>query len=203
MYVPTHTRATPYVVGIILGYYLNNLRKNNKKLKLSKVQILLGWIVASGLCLSVILGNFQFFRSVNDHPYNRAESSIFIGLHRVAWSTGIAWIITACLYGYGGFVNTILSWKLFVPLSRLTYSIFLTHLAVIQYQLATLRTSSYFQDFHIVHLFFGDLIFSIIFSVVLSLMFESPVLVMEKLLLRKPKKISQGEINNGFEQDKQ
>lgn len=203
LYVPTHTRATPYVIGIFLGYYLNDLRKKNKKLQLSKVKILLCWIVATGLCLSVILGNFQFFRSVDDHPYNRAESSAFIGLHRVAWSVGISWIIIACLYGYGGFINTILSWKLFVPLSRLTYCIFLIHLAVIQYQLGTLRTSSYFQDFHIVHLFFGDLTFSIIFSIVLSLMFESPVLVLEKLLLRKPKKSLQGQINKSFEEDKQ
>lgn len=37
LYVPTHTRATPYVFGIILGHYLYNLRRSGRTLNFSKV----------------------------------------------------------------------------------------------------------------------------------------------------------------------
>ncbi|EEB17717.1 conserved hypothetical protein [Pediculus humanus corporis] len=201
IYVPTHTRATPYIIGILLGNYLYFLSKTNRSMILDKKWVITNWFASTLICLSILFGNYQFTRPVTDHPYNRLESSIYISLHRLGWGLSISWIILSCLNKYGGFVNSILSWKAFVPLSRLTYCIFLSHMAVQQYQIGSARTPDYFQYFNEFHRFFGDVLLSIIFATGLSLIFESPILVLEKLFLNKSniKKGSKGIINKGFE----
>mgnify|MGYP006952283896 CR=1 FL=1 len=74
-------------------------------------------------------------------------------------------------------------------------------MAVQQYQIGSARTPDYFQYFNEFHRFFGDVLLSIIFATGLSLIFESPILVLEKLFLNKSniKKGSKGIINKGFE----
>ncbi|KAL0275852.1 UNVERIFIED_CONTAM: hypothetical protein PYX00_003579 [Menopon gallinae] len=192
LYVPTHTRATPYIIGIMVGVYLDGVRNRPEKPKWPKMMVILGWLLCTATCLSVLFGNYPFFRSPENHPYNRIESSFYISFHRIGWGAGISWIILSCLFGYGGAVNSILSWKLFIPLSRLTYCIFLCHMAIQQYQLGTSRTAGYYQMFDEIHRYFGDLVFAIGAATVLSLLFESPATVLEKLLLkrgRKPKSL--------------
>ncbi|KAK6641445.1 hypothetical protein RUM44_013156 [Polyplax serrata] len=184
IYVPTHTRASPYIIGILVGYYLHNLKKAKTKFVISKV-------------------GPSKREPVEEHPYNRIESSLYISLHRVGWSFAMSWIIICCVHNKGGIVSDILSWKAFVPLSRLTYAIFLSHMAIQQYQIGTARTPDYFQYFNQIHRFFGDLIFSIVVATFLTLTFESPVLFIEKLFRQKSqvRQIGNGEVNKGFQDE--
>lgn len=49
---------------------------------------------------------------------------LFYGaLHRTIFALAVAWLLYACHIGYGGFINKFLSWKLFLPLSALCYSV--------------------------------------------------------------------------------
>ncbi|CAE1236827.1 unnamed protein product [Acanthosepion pharaonis] len=59
-------------------------------------------------------------------------SSLYTALARTVWALSVGWVIYACSTGYGGFVNTILSWKAFIPLSRLTYCAYLVHPIILQ-----------------------------------------------------------------------
>lgn len=60
------------------------------------------------LCLAVLFGAQPILDTTN-HTYSQLESSMYIGFHRVAWGIGIAWIILACTWGYGGEVAMELS----------------------------------------------------------------------------------------------
>jgi hypothetical protein len=55
------------------------------------------------------------------------EYAIFFSVSRFTWSLSIAWIIFACHYGYGGVINSILSCKSYVPITRLSYVGYLIH----------------------------------------------------------------------------
>ena len=55
------------------------------------------------------------------------EYAIFFSTSKFTWPLSISWIILACHYGYGGFINTILSCKSYVPLNRLSYCAYLIH----------------------------------------------------------------------------
>ena len=47
------------------------------------------------------------------------------------WSLTIAFIIFACVNGFGGFVNSVLSFPLFRPLSRTIFMTYLVHSQVL------------------------------------------------------------------------
>ena len=55
------------------------------------------------------------------------EYALYFSLSKLTWPMSISWIIFACHYGYGGFINTMLSVKAFVPLTRLSYCAYLIH----------------------------------------------------------------------------
>ena len=55
------------------------------------------------------------------------EYAFFFSITRLTWPIGIAWMIFACHYGYGGVINRILSYPTFVPFARLGYCCYLVH----------------------------------------------------------------------------
>merc|ERR1712127_711595 len=62
-----------------------------------------------------------------------AEYGAFFSLSRLTWGFGISWIIFACHYGYGGPVNSFLSIKAFVPITRLCYCAYLIHPTIMNF----------------------------------------------------------------------
>ena len=136
-------------------------------------------------------------------------SIIYGGLHRAVWGICISWVILACHWGYGGWINTFLSHPIFQPLSRLTFSIYILSLPI-QYMIYHSQKRQFFfnhfvmvsklvlenQNFNLkksipfqLERTFGSLFFIILGAVMLSLIAEAPVIELEKLLLRKKNKI--------------
>ena len=62
-----------------------------------------------------------------DREYGASESIIIFVASRTLWSASITWMIWACVTSNGGFINKFLSWNFWVVLSRLSYSVYLTH----------------------------------------------------------------------------
>ena len=116
-------RANPYAVGILLGYLLHLRRRNPKIFQgIPRWAIALGWTVSTVSALAIQMGPYELLQPENAAKYCGTVDAIFYGsFHRLAWGIVIAWIIFACVNGYGGIVNSFLSWKVFIPLGRLTY----------------------------------------------------------------------------------
>lgn len=120
-----------------------------------------GWLVSLTTMLVIIYApNNMFF-----HEYNRIESSIFLSLHRIAWSVALSWIIYVCstskggsflrnysfrLYNinvyFSGIINCFLSMAPFQFLSKLFYSIYLIFPTIQYIIIGTLRTSIYYSN---------------------------------------------------------
>ncbi|XP_067000177.2 nose resistant to fluoxetine protein 6 [Anabrus simplex] len=180
-YMPAYTRFVPYLIGIALGYLLVDLKEKGRKIKLSKVLTLGLWLVTCGmllLCLCIV----HVFQQPG-YEYDDVAESFYNTLGRPGWALGVAMVIILCSTGHGGFPNTFLSWEWFQVLSRISYSIYLVHVTVQLIQQGSSRTLFYLEDMYAMSRFFGDLIFSILSALVLSLVFESPFLVLEKELL--------------------
>lgn len=84
------------------------------------------------------------------YEYDRLFNSIFVGAHRVVWSAGLSWIIFACIQGYGGPVNWILSLSMFQVLAKLTYSMYLTHIFMQNIRSNSLQMPYIFSNMQIV-----------------------------------------------------
>ncbi|RWS23795.1 Nose resistant to fluoxetine protein 6-like protein, partial [Leptotrombidium deliense] len=132
--------AGPFFIGLILGYFL----AKRQFLKLSKRKAIICWIVASVLLITSLHTSYYW-------NLGNTSSKFVAALHdstnRIFWSLGIAWVIYACSSGYGGLINRFLSCSAFVPLARLTFMVYLTHMWLVWCYMATrrdlLHTSTY------------------------------------------------------------
>ncbi len=87
-----------------------------------------------------------------------------------------------CITGNGGLVNKLLSWKGFIPLSRLTYSVYLTHVWLVWMYWASKKDLVDMNNFSILSLTSGILLMSYGLGAIFSLLFESPFFELQKNL---------------------
>lgn len=180
IYNATHTRMLAWLVGVILGFILQKTR--DMKLHLARNQIILGWTMSFLIMFAIVFGPYDLHQYENVEP--PVSTSLYEALHRTAWCVSLAWIIFACHHGYGGPVNHFLSLGFWQPISRLTYCIYLIHVEVQVLRLTTLRNPVYLNEFNGVHLVWGDFGISVTLAVIWTLAFESPILVLEKIIMR-------------------
>ncbi|XP_034232028.1 nose resistant to fluoxetine protein 6-like [Thrips palmi] len=179
MYLATHPRATAYVFGTLGGYILFLIKTGRIKPRLTPTLAGFGWVFSTVLCVVVIFSAHPLM-DTKHHPYNVWEAASYAGLYRLGWSLGIAWVVFACILDYGGPINVFLSWRLFTVLGRLTYGIYLTHMAVQLVDHGTMRSPLVFSDFSMVEGMFSDALFAIFFGFCLCLAVESPISALEK-----------------------
>lgn len=136
---------------------------------------------------SVIVGIMSMFSLTFffNYEYTILESSLYAGFHRLGWSIFNGWLIIACTTGNGGLIKSILSSRIFAPISRLTYCAYLTNGIVELYQLSTLRGPIYMSHVNLTGLALTHTVFTFAFALILCLVFESPIHGIEKILLRK------------------
>jgi hypothetical protein len=146
---------------MFLGYIL----ANKITFKLPKWAVILDWLLNTTLCLTLIY--IIVIPYSDSYEYYDVEAAFFAALHRVAWAVGIGWIIWACVNGYGGIffilrksiefhvfvsgpVNSILSWKYFLPMSKLSYCAFLVHVDVQYHHHGMNRHTTHFNMYEMV-----------------------------------------------------
>ena len=99
-----------------------------------------------------------------------------------------------------GVVNSFLSWKAWIPLSKLTYAAYLIHPILQQIVLGSLTSTIKFTNFLWSELYIGLACFTFGAAFVLSISVELPFVHIEKLLLgdqRKEKKEDKAIQENG------
>ncbi|XP_065353206.1 nose resistant to fluoxetine protein 6-like [Cloeon dipterum] len=180
IYTNPAARAAPYLCGMALAYML----ANKITFKLPKWGVALDWILNTAGCLAIIYSIMIVYD--RNFVYDNLEAAFYAGLHRFAWAVGLSWIVWACVNGYGGPVDSILSWKYFLPLSKLSYCAFLVHIDIMFYHTALIRTNTYFSNFEIVFEFFGNLIMMIPATMWLYLAVDAPCQTIIRAAFGKP-----------------
>ena len=85
------------------------------------------WILSVTLGFVVVIGVWPMRR----YGYTIFESTLYACTFRIAWSLSLGWVIFSCVKGYGGMIDSFLSWGLFTSLSRLTYFTYLLHFDIV------------------------------------------------------------------------
>ncbi|CAG2115841.1 unnamed protein product, partial [Medioppia subpectinata] len=121
-----------YFMGTLLGYAL--YRK--KSLNLSKSSLTIVWIaILSAYCIPLwdkVYWNYG-------QSYTPVISALFYNFCQIVWSVCTSLMIWLCISGKGGLINTFLSHRAFVPMARLTYSVYLCHAWLIWYFMGSRR----------------------------------------------------------------
>ena len=86
--------------------------------------------------------------------FSMAAAVTWAAFGRLAFAMGVSWVMFACITGYGGIINSFLSWPLFSPLSKLTYCTYLIHIDVIFLFFYSTKRPMYFSEYTIVSIVF-------------------------------------------------
>ncbi|GAB1867720.1 Nose resistant-to-fluoxetine protein N-terminal domain-containing protein [Camponotus japonicus] len=174
IYFPPWIRIGPYIIGIITGYIIRRL---NKKLVFKKETVILCWCFGSACNIFPLIGLYGRNVSI-------LYTAIYIALSRTLWATGIAWIVIACFSKHGGIINQLLSSKVFIPLSKLNYCVYLINPFIIQSIHLSSETSVHFEILPVVIMFIGYFVISYLCAYVLSLMAEVPYILLMQMFLQ-------------------
>ncbi|XP_063992297.1 nose resistant to fluoxetine protein 6-like [Diachasmimorpha longicaudata] len=205
-YVATHTRAGPWLMGVLMGYKLAVMKNQ----RLNKKIVTLGWI--SAIC-AFAFGFFSYRIFQEDgYQYTLYWEIFYAGFARHIWAYGVCWLIFASILGYGGIIAKFLSLPVFMPLGRISYCIYLVHFITQYMRISAVRIPVYFSNLTMLYLFLSDFVLCIVGGFILSLLFESPFMALEKMLLgrkrRNQVKTDRGDNtgtggvhNNGYQHD--
>ncbi|XP_031627930.1 nose resistant to fluoxetine protein 6-like [Contarinia nasturtii] len=191
LYFPTHIRFSPWLIGVMFGYMLLETRK--RPIRIPQLFNLFAWIVSLALMAAVIFVNYPLQQL--DSEATPLEYGLYDALSRVVWSIALCYVVFACVNNCGGPINWFLGHPLWQPLSRLCYSIYIVHFPVIMVMMASIKTSPYFSELTAFHAFIGNFVISVFVAIIATLTFESPIVIIEKLIFG-PAKPPQDNRNN-------
>jgi peptidoglycan/LPS O-acetylase OafA/YrhL len=112
--------------------------------------------------------------------FNAIHSAIIFSTCRIMWSISSSLLIWLCISGNASVVNSFLSAKVFVPLSRLTYSVYLTHVWIIWLFIGSRRERIDTNEKDIFLIYLHNLVLAYLIGFVFSVLFEMPIFRMQK-----------------------
>ncbi|KAH8421540.1 hypothetical protein KR009_012229, partial [Drosophila setifemur] len=175
LYYATNTRASPYLIGILFGYFLHLNR--GRQFKLTWIWVLLGWLVSLALLFTCV------FATYGRDSVTIVEEAFFVSLARVAWPLALCWVVFACMHGYGYVADSFLSSPLWQPISRLSYAAYIFHMFIESLNGGVGRTSTYFSDYQVMMRFWADFGFTLFLAYLMNILVEAPFASLVNVLL--------------------
>lgn len=177
VYTKPYCRIVPYLVGIVLGYIIHeNMRWKGPSKYLFAF---FGWCTAIILGMSVTYGTWGSVE-IGGHVFSTVENVIYGSFSRLTWALAVAWVVYACHFGLGGFVNHILAWPAFIPLSRLTYGAYLIHPMVLSLYFSSLQVPFHYTDLFIAFNYVAITVLSYAAAFILAIGIEYPIIHLDK-----------------------
>ena len=182
IYTKPWTRIGPYLIGILIGFVIHKRQKKPvfKTERSNYVFYCCLWVIAAAICASTVYGPQKRY----DGGFNKTENLMYLMFGRLAWAVAVAIIIFACHNGYGWIVNDILSLKLWMPLSRLTFTTYLVHGVVLYILLFTGRHPFFGNSVNQALYFVTAVVMSFSAAAVLSSFVEFPLSNVEEFSLK-------------------
>ncbi|XP_033763843.1 O-acyltransferase like protein-like [Pecten maximus] len=178
IYIAPWCRVGAYMVGILFGVFL---QKQPRK-PFNKLIGFAGWTIATAVALTLKYSLYSFNREGGE-PWSKLQYAIYEAFDRPVWAMCVCWVVFACHNYMGGPVDSLLSWRGLVPLSRLTFAAYLIHPVVMIIQGSSRFATHYLSDYSMIYLNLGHITVSFMAAFVLSLALESPFITLEKLLV--------------------
>ncbi|KAL0276120.1 UNVERIFIED_CONTAM: hypothetical protein PYX00_003766 [Menopon gallinae] len=181
LHYPPWTRVVPYLIGICTGYFAIHLKG---KLKCNKATLITCWLVGPICNLWALFGLYNKDMSV-------ISTALYSALSRPAWGLGLAWIVISCATDNAGILKGLLSFKGWIPLSRLSLTAYLLSPLIINLTYSSSETPIHLDFFPVVVYFSGFVSITYFCAFILSLMVELPFNQMGKCLFRRRQEINQ------------
>lgn len=171
----------PFFLGFFIGYLMVNEEKFIKSWLTVKRSIF-NWFLTLSLLIMVSYGTY--FWVIGKWNYSPLISTIFYTLCPIIWSTCLSWIIIACHFGFGAWINQLLSCKLFIILGKASYIVYLSHFLILFTFFGSQNLLLEPTQLVMFYVIFGNICLSMLFGSFLCIMFEMPWLKTQKRLMK-------------------
>lgn len=116
---------------------------------------------------------------------DEVQNALYIAFARYIFALSLGWWIYGCATGSGSILNWFFSLGFWMPFARMGIAIYLVSLSAQMVIIASQKTPLVFGNTEMFHAFNGDIPVVLIFSTMLYLMLESPLMVIEKFVYDK------------------
>ena len=181
IYTKPWARIGPYLLGIVLGFLFYKQIKPNFRKSFNYIIYASLWVLAFGLCFSTVYG---LYGSFNGSSLGRLENISFQMFSRLSWSLGLAIVIFICHNGYGWVVNTFLSMSFWIPLSRLTFTVYLVHEVVLFVLIFTRRAPIHATNINLAVYIVAAVVLSYGCAAIIACFVEFPFANIEAVILK-------------------
>lgn len=182
-YVRFYTRSGPFWIGLLLGIAYANYKaavKENKDTKIRRFMTLLKnnkfiafiiWFIGLFLMLTCL---FITYFSFNPDYWGDVSNLLYNLLSRRAFVIGLFMFFTPLMLGHfyslGGFFGS----DFFLPLSKLTFSVYLIHPWLIRFIVYNYSFAFFFDGFTLVLSGFSYIFVAYLFALLITTLFELP-----------------------------
>ncbi|KAK8771467.1 hypothetical protein V5799_025287 [Amblyomma americanum] len=112
-------------------------------------------------------------------------AALYASCHRLVWALCIGWLVFACVSERGGVVNSVLSSPLLVPLSRLSYAVYVLHVPLVWFRLWTIRERILIWFLPMFYNAMGTLVLAFFVALGASIFIERPLVVAKDLIVNR------------------
>ena len=193
IYYKPYYRANAYLIGIILGFVCFKKWKIPKhegfvcfkNWKIPKYLLMVAPVYIGMACfvigciLAVVFGLYDTW---HDHKLSDFENIFYFTFSGTGWSIAVALLIYICHTGFGFVVNTILSWSFWIPLHRLTISVYLIQVMTVLFIYGSFQKRYFYTDYGLIVYFSCFMVFSYPVAALTSTFVQYPLLNIEKLV---------------------
>ena len=176
-------RMGPWMLGMTLGYIMYQNR--HKKIELNPTFNAVMWILCLTVFAAITMGSQILFFPVPQNNTNLLANAFYTGFYRNGWALACAWIIYACHNGTGGIIRWFLQLPQWQVLGRMGLSLYLLGFMFQHFIIMNAKQPYYFNEIEMIHLYWGDVVASIILATFGYLAFEVPWLTVENYIYKK------------------
>ncbi|CAG5052481.1 unnamed protein product [Parnassius apollo] len=174
-YIRSHLRASPFFMGLMMGYIMTIYEPKSLRRTITKKHLT--------TAILVFVAVATFFLIACSYMDSVFRNAVVMAIHRPIWGAFICTVIVICEYGTFPIVKDFLSWSGFVPLSKLTYGIYMIHSTTIMYNMITTRSPLYYNSYIVMEKFLGNMALACFISLYFLLFVEAPLNNLVNLLL--------------------
>ncbi|KAL7646951.1 UNVERIFIED_CONTAM: hypothetical protein RMT77_002208 [Armadillidium vulgare] len=170
-------RSAPWFIGIWTGIIL--VKYPHKLKRLTKVQVVIGYVVVTIFFILLMFGLYRYnhvekSRHQSEMPTWLAAIYGFFSKPILAFC--VSWVVVTCHKNQAWYVNAVLSWWGWQPLSRLTFCMYLVGPVVQIWWASTLYVPIYITYMSEAFRFSGAFFLNFIIAFFLSILVEQPFL---------------------------
>ncbi|XP_038214627.1 O-acyltransferase like protein-like [Zerene cesonia] len=207
-YQNTLTRASSFFFGMALGYLLTITK--GKKIKMNWVVVIAMWMLSLAMFAVIFYYTYEIMQLDWD---NQIFDNFYNSFGRPIWSLALSWVIFACIHGYGGPVNWLLSHQMWKLPSRISYAMYLFHYSFMFIAAGMQLSPIYFTPAQSLFDFIGHFTLAFVVSFCVTVLIDAPFSTVTKLIMgggpkkkRPPPPIeakpsTEAQIENGTEVD--